>query len=255
MIKVFVINLARSTERRDTMEQQLTLLNLDYEIVEAVDGSLLSFSDIAKETRPLNYAVEPGEIGCALSHISIYRKIVSENIECALIIEDDAILSDNLPLLMSELIHEPQNKACLTLLTPVSEYVARPLTYLSASFTMHTLIEGTGAYGYVVNNMAAKRLIEFLYPIWLISDRWQFLRDNGVCNVCCINPPLISHPPSLNSELYKTSTIQSGFELSAMKDVIWRKIKANCKVTVKLRSFFWTVILRNLLNTRRIRSS
>ncbi|WP_277973138.1 glycosyltransferase family 25 protein [Pantoea agglomerans] len=37
-MKVFVINLARSTERRATMEQQLSLLNLDYEIVEAVDG-------------------------------------------------------------------------------------------------------------------------------------------------------------------------------------------------------------------------
>lgn len=30
-MKVFVINMARSTERRASMEQQLSLLNLDYE--------------------------------------------------------------------------------------------------------------------------------------------------------------------------------------------------------------------------------
>ena len=252
MIKVFVINLARSIKRRQLIEQQLSILNLDYEIVEAVDGLGLSISDIEKETKSLNYAVEPGEIGCSLSHISIYRKIVSENLEFALIIEDDAILSDYLPLLMRKIIQEPQNKPSVTLLTPVSEYVARPLTHLTASFTMHTLIEGTGAYGYIVNNMAAKRLIEFLYPVWLISDRWQFIRDNGICNINCIIPPVISHPPYLNSELYKISTIYGDFELSDMKNIIWRKIITNCKVTVKLRRVFWAIILRNLLNTKKM---
>ncbi|WP_277972736.1 glycosyltransferase family 25 protein [Pantoea agglomerans] len=51
-MKVFVINLARSTKRRASMEQQLFLLNLDYEIVEAVDGSQLSYSDILTSSRP-----------------------------------------------------------------------------------------------------------------------------------------------------------------------------------------------------------
>lgn len=62
-MKVFVINLARSTERRASMEQQLSLLNLDYEIVEAVDGSQLSYSDIMRETMPLNYALSCAEVG------------------------------------------------------------------------------------------------------------------------------------------------------------------------------------------------
>lgn len=77
-MKVFVINLARSTERRTSIEQHLSRLNLDYEIVEAVDGSQLSYSDIMRETRPLNYALSCGEIGCALSHINIYRKMVAK---------------------------------------------------------------------------------------------------------------------------------------------------------------------------------
>lgn len=62
-MKIFVINLARSPERRASMEQQLSRLNLEYEIVEAVDGSQLSYTDIMKETRPLNYALSCAEVG------------------------------------------------------------------------------------------------------------------------------------------------------------------------------------------------
>jgi glycosyl transferase family 25 len=76
-MKVFVINLARSTERRASIEQQPSHLNLDDEITEAVDGSQLSYSDIMREMRLLNYALSCGEVGCALSHIGIYRKAAS----------------------------------------------------------------------------------------------------------------------------------------------------------------------------------
>ncbi|KAA5940503.1 glycosyltransferase family 25 protein [Pantoea sp. Bo_2] len=69
-MKIFVINLARSPERRASMEQQLSRLNLQYEIVEAVDGSQLSYTDIMKETRPLNYALSCGEVGCAPAFIT-----------------------------------------------------------------------------------------------------------------------------------------------------------------------------------------
>lgn len=35
-----------------------------------------------------------GEIGCGLSHIKIYQKMVEENIPCACILEDDIIILD-----------------------------------------------------------------------------------------------------------------------------------------------------------------
>ncbi|QZX98138.1 glycosyltransferase family 25 protein (plasmid) [Pantoea alfalfae] len=102
-MKIFVINLSRSPERRASMEQQLSLLNLDYEIVEAVDGSQLSYTEIMKETMPLNYALSCGEVGCALSHINICKRIASEGIPMALILEDDALIDYRTVEVMSQI--------------------------------------------------------------------------------------------------------------------------------------------------------
>ncbi|PPS58612.1 hypothetical protein CRX72_19935 [Pantoea sp. BRM17] len=66
---------------------QLDALNLDYEFVEAVDGTLMTADERAAASAPINYAFLPGEIGCALSHQKIYQKIVDSNIEAAMILE------------------------------------------------------------------------------------------------------------------------------------------------------------------------
>ncbi|MGK3144289.1 glycosyltransferase family 25 protein [Pantoea sp. C2G6] len=74
---------------------------LQYEIFPAINGKALTKQEIAQHTQALIYGFWPGETGCALSHIAIYRKRLDENIAQAFILEDDALLTAGLPEMRS----------------------------------------------------------------------------------------------------------------------------------------------------------
>ncbi|WP_407217287.1 glycosyltransferase family 25 protein [Enterobacter hormaechei] len=88
-MRTFIINLKHSLERRAKMESQLLKLNIAHEFIEAIDGRKMAEAERKNVTREVNYAFLPGEVGCALSHQEIYKKIIYENIDAALILEDD----------------------------------------------------------------------------------------------------------------------------------------------------------------------
>ena len=124
---VYLLSLRRDAARRSTLVKQLTDLNIDFRQIDAVNGAALSQEQIAsyhrtsddyyRQQQPKNagHAVshkngERGvpikdmakrgpltaeEIGCALSHLSLYRKMVTMNIPWSIILEDDAMVLDN----------------------------------------------------------------------------------------------------------------------------------------------------------------
>ncbi|MCC9641664.1 glycosyltransferase family 25 protein [Rhodopirellula sp. JC740] len=82
-MKVFCISLKRRKERRRCFSQTTQVacedIGYDVEIVDAVDGTRLNTSKGIQ-----------GRLGCVLSHIAVYRKIVEQSLPHALILEDDA---------------------------------------------------------------------------------------------------------------------------------------------------------------------
>jgi GR25 family glycosyltransferase involved in LPS biosynthesis len=71
---------------------------LDYEIIWGVNGKKLNMQSLVKEgllcsNVSENNTLTSGEIGCALSHLTAYKKIIDLNLENALILEDDLVLN------------------------------------------------------------------------------------------------------------------------------------------------------------------
>lgn len=101
-VKAFVINLKRSPHRRRQIEAQLQTLGIEYEIVDATDGQLLSQEDVKKiydSIESLKYISKPltlGEIACADSQLRVYEKIITQNLSHALVLEDDVILDERI---------------------------------------------------------------------------------------------------------------------------------------------------------------
>ena len=97
--KVFVVNLDKDKERLKNIIIELKKQKLkNYEIIKAVEGD--KFTDtrinflVSKNKNflnPSNTKMSRSEIGCALSHIKIYKKILKTNLDYALILEDDAV--------------------------------------------------------------------------------------------------------------------------------------------------------------------
>jgi GR25 family glycosyltransferase involved in LPS biosynthesis len=95
--KIYCINLERRTDRNKKITEHLRSLNINFEFVKGVDG---------KELRNIHKELNPGEVGCILSHLSIYKKAMDENINDFLIIEDDCEFHNDvhnlLPLYFSQ---------------------------------------------------------------------------------------------------------------------------------------------------------
>ena len=102
MNKIFVVNLERCKEKNKRMKDRLG--NINYKMIKAVDGENLTREklinmdgDILKDWKDpySGRNITWGEVGCTLSHCNIYKKCLMENIDNAIIFEDDVLLKDD----------------------------------------------------------------------------------------------------------------------------------------------------------------
>jgi GR25 family glycosyltransferase involved in LPS biosynthesis len=93
--KCFVISLPRSTHRIPQVKRIVQASPLPTEVIAAVDGASLSEEEIAgvyqrNRYRPhYPFELRRGEIGCFLSHRKAWLRILREDLDAALILEDD----------------------------------------------------------------------------------------------------------------------------------------------------------------------
>jgi len=96
--QVFVVSLQDATDRRDKIKRQLSACSIPFEFVDAIDGRAgLAAEHEALIDRPgtevqFGRRMTDAEYACALSHMSIYRRIIEGSLPGAVILEDDAII-------------------------------------------------------------------------------------------------------------------------------------------------------------------
>ena len=98
-LDIFVINLVSSPYRRMYITNELKRSKVNMSNVHftpAVDGMMVpleNLKDVLVHSR--NTIIHQGAIGCALSHISIWRNILKLGLPYSLILEDDAVILPN----------------------------------------------------------------------------------------------------------------------------------------------------------------
>lgn len=112
--KIFVINLDERPDKFKNAEDQLIAQDFTCERISAVRGSNLSQAEVDSaydgQLNKQNYMkpLSLGEIGCYLSHRSAWQKIVDEQLDYAIILEDDCKLEPTfkeVPQAISKLIN------------------------------------------------------------------------------------------------------------------------------------------------------
>ena len=93
MIPVYVINLARSPERRAFMVDQCEKAGVAPVFVNAVDGRR------RRSTKPLRLSV--AETALILSHRKVWRRFLAAADDFALVLEDDVHLGEDFPALLA----------------------------------------------------------------------------------------------------------------------------------------------------------
>ncbi len=192
------------------MRKCLSELNLAYERVPAVDGAELSSEELtrafdAKRSVAANRApMTLGQIGCALSHDSIYRRMQTERIDCSLILEDDIDFS---PAFSRALEHVKRRMD-----------ISRPQVFLFSNLRDAHSFEVSGdaksfeivrqksmacTDAYVITLPAANLIYRANYPVLTCADsyrRWR--RHFGLELYRCL-PATVRHNPVFKSEIVR----------------------------------------------------
>jgi glycosyl transferase family 25 len=228
----YVINLARSLDRRAHITAELKKTGLDYEIITAVDGCDLNLHDptIVDSSLLARCSFPAGTVGCALSHLHAYQKIVADGLDEALILEDDVTLPADLGSLVDALAgHLIGAEVALlnygspeTLKMSLEGSVELPSSRLIALPIDIRKMVNAGAY--VITREACKRMIESVLPVRATADEWRFFYEEGILDrVRCVLPLTVTKNPKFDSTIGLYS-LGNGVKARLVRPILRHKI-------------------------------
>lgn len=221
-MKFFIINLEQDIEKRQKITALCESLGLNYEIIKAVYGKALSEDEIKKNTYPkeeqlklFKRTLSLGEIGCAISHRLCYQKIIEQNLEDAIILEDDAVFDKNLLEFLKYKNEFPKDLELLLLGHQRQIYsddgfrIESPFSLRFnkkiLNWNLKRLVgRGNGAYGYYITNNGAQKLFKAMNKFHLPAD--LYTSNETFINLYAIYPILIK------LGIINTSSTQENFK-------------------------------------------
>ena len=179
-MKIFVISLPDAADRRAFVSAQLARAGLEFEFVDAVRGKDVrddpAFYDRGKALRIELRDLTGGEIGCALSHQKVYSIMAERGLAYALVMEDDAVVSPDLPevLRVLEPRIRPNDLIQLERCDVFSRKGIEPLVgpYRLVEPRMVTYGSMCQSAGYVVTREAAEKIAAINRPVYVPADSW-----------------------------------------------------------------------------------
>lgn len=210
MLPIFYINLDKRPDRNTQIVEQLSVLNLSAERISAVNGGDLSEQEksfVNRENFLLNTKrhISNGEIGCAMSHRLIWQKMLDNDLDYALILEDDVVLDPQL----LDILNNPEFYEQFDFLNLSSNFPYSPDINILIS-----LLNG---------QKSVKRNASFHQIDW--SRHWRIFAlhqlDNDVIACECDNAPALASGYILSKKC-ASSFLKASDELSVPIDNIWR---------------------------------
>lgn len=172
--QIFVISLEKSTERRRRVVEEFSNLDIQWEFIEAIDGSKLAKPPSGyfkkKVQRLQGYQLTSNEIGCYLSHQKAWELVITNN-KITVILEDDFILSNLFVLGVNELI-ENEKYWDIVRLQGLYSSDSINIKKLNHVNIVKNIGDPVGATAYILKPSIAKKLIEFSDEIYEPLDHY-----------------------------------------------------------------------------------
>ena len=167
---IYVVSLARATQRRADISARLQAAGLQYEFADAVDGrdekmraaflrerKMMVDDRIYRLTR--GRPLSKSEIGCYLSHYQLWERVAAEQPECALIFEDDARWDDDFTRVVADIVLCKQRWGLCLLTDDKGKCAFRKLHPVGNGRHLGYPLKRTMALaGYLIKPRAAKNL-------------------------------------------------------------------------------------------------
>jgi glycosyl transferase family 25 len=226
-VHAYVINLARSLDRRAHITAELAKTGLDYEFVAAVDGRELDVRDPAIVDPSLPY-IDPslpivdsglaaGTAGAALSHLSVYRKMIADGLDEALVLEDDVMVPADIGSLADAVAGQLSGAEVVLFSVDCPEpcRMSRDGSIRLAGSRLLALPidvhQPRSGGGYIITREACERMVKSLMPVRVQADMWWYFYQEGLVDrVRCVVPFPVHKNPKFTSTIGSYS-LGSGF--------------------------------------------
>lgn len=193
---IYVINLEYDHARLKRFTQRMQTNQLSFTRFKGMDGRRLNRNDLVKRkiiTKKFNQIATPGEIGCAMSHVTLWELAKQSKKPYVIVFEDDIMIQENLGWHLHQLSHyinhdhfdllllgrdQGTQKACqLNKLKPHMCHFYRTNIFPKqepSRFETRKIITppySGGTFAYVINTKSIAKLIKAHHPINNIADR------------------------------------------------------------------------------------
>jgi glycosyl transferase family 25 len=198
--KVYCVSGVESVDRRLNILHSAKKLGWAFDFFPAVYppknyDQFQVFREILKYE--FNEGLLPGEVGCALSHLVLWERLIESESDFFVVFEDDAVF-----------LRPPSD---LKLLADVDfQMVNKHSNPMPGSLWLGP--KSSGSYGYVVHKSGAKKFLENLkrvdtpIDIMILKNSLLF---GGVLRVA-VSEPIVAHDESFSSEIGKSRIVFSG---------------------------------------------
>ena len=204
-MRTFVLNLEHNTERKKYMQDLLKDIPIDYEFFPAVYGKSITnidqFYDSKLAEKKAKRQLNVGEIGTAISHKNIYKKMIDENIEQALILEDDVTFLDGFIDVYKKIEKINVGNKIILLGTIVKKKIKKIWKkMLTPEHSMYLVLNNyAGAYGYIIGLEAAKRIYYHNKKVFIEADKWKYYRR--LSQIWLVSPSVVTVDEIFPSEI------------------------------------------------------
>ena len=227
LIKAYVINLDYRLDRKISFCNSYNLKNIEYEIVKAIDKKniipdillannilgKIGYNNLSLKIRNNHYQFnDVGAIGCYLSHIKTWEKIIEDNVDYGIIYEDDIEINKkiNEEIIYNYIKNLPKDWDILLL----NKNRIKGKQYKKNIYKIERFI---CTHSYIIKKTSINKIINNIYPInQQIDFKLSILAKKKIIN--------IYHYKNKSMVYEQNQNFSSNIQTDIIKNASWELI-------------------------------
>lgn len=212
---ISVVSLKNALERRAHINKQFMTQKIEFQYFDAIEPHQIDETLKNTGIELKNCALTKGEIGCFLSHLSLWKKIIDNNLPYMAIFEDDIYLGSEAKPFLKDNSWIPENVEIIKLeafsdSVQVELFSKKNLINDRSLFLLKGRHLGTA--GYIISNRGARNLFNYISELKVVKPIDDIMFDSYIAKkmVYQIQPALCVQDFIYNKEAKFVSCLQSG---------------------------------------------
>lgn len=193
----YLVNLSEARDRLEFQKDQFKSLGLCFKRFEACRDDESCVDRFRWWCVTLRPRVR-GEVGCARSHATIYRKLVESGEACAAVFEDDIVLSKSMAqaLVAAERKCREDPKAVVLFGDHRRFNRGEPVADEGTEIGIEPTDWDHSTEGYAIGREAAAALARAQRQVRAPADAWTYFRRKGLVHLYRATPPVCAQHPN-----------------------------------------------------------